>query len=257
MSVTTLGPRRLFTRADGRERVAVPFWDAILSLVGAIAIGLFAMTLVTIVLMVGVMVATGRQPSLNPGHPLLQLGALTLYAAAGSFAAWRLRAMGRPLLQRLSGSDWRAVSWGLLALLLLHIATAVQLTLTHQTKHVQSGFEHFSVLAGSPLLTALTVGLAVSVLVVAGPVVEEILFRGLLFGALAPALGVLGAAALTAVLFGATHGDWVLFPTLAGLGFISAIAYAATGNLSVSVILHATNNALGAVVLVADSLGHH
>ena len=53
------------------------------------------------------------------------------------------------------------------------------------------------------------------------------------------------------------HGDPVLFPTLAALGFVNALAYAATGNLWVRIILHALNNALGAALLIAASLHHH
>ena len=52
------------------------------------------------------------------------------------------------------------------------------------------------------------------------------------------------------------HGDAILFPTLAALGFVSAIAYAATGNLWVSVTLHAFNNAIGAVFHITTSLHH-
>jgi membrane protease YdiL (CAAX protease family) len=90
--------------------------------------------------------------------------------------------------------------------------------------------------------------------VVIAPIIEEIVFRGLLFGALAARLGIVGSALVTAVLFGAVHGDPILFPTLAALGFVAALAYAATGNLWVAIILHALNNALGAIFLIGTSL---
>ena len=53
---------------------------------------------------------------------------------------------------------------------------------------------------------------------VLAPIVEEMIFRGLLFGALAPRLGIIASALITALIFGAVHGDLVLFPTLAALG---------------------------------------
>ncbi len=130
----------------------------------------------------------------------------------------------------------------------------MQLMLAHQSHHVQSGFEHFSVIARTPVITALSVGITVLTLVVLGPIVEEVVFRGLLFGALARPLGVILSALVSAVLFGAGHGDLVLFPSLAALGFIGALAYAATGNLTVSVLLHAINNAFGALFLIVDSI---
>jgi membrane protease YdiL (CAAX protease family) len=62
------------------------------------------------------------------------------------------------------------------------------------------------------------------------------------------ALGSLGIG-----LFAGIHGDAVLFPTLAGLGFVWALSYAATGNLAVPIVLHAANNAVGALALIAGS----
>ena len=105
-------------------------------------------------------------------------------------------------------------------------------------------------------MTTLSIALILLATVVLAPIVEEMIFRTFLFGALAPRMGVFAGAIVTALLFGAVHGDLVLFPTLAALGFIAALAYAATGNLWVSIALHALNNALGAAVLVAGSLHH-
>ena len=59
-------------------------------------------------------------------------------------------------------------------------------------------------LRGLPALTA-AVGWAAAFLAVG--MTEEMLFRGLLFGALAPRIGVLAAALVSALLFGAAHGD--------------------------------------------------
>ncbi len=151
----------------------------------------------------------------------------------------------RAPFRRLRGGDVRAILIGTGALFVVRIGTAFQLVATHQTNHVQSGFEHFDVVGKAPDITVLSIALAALAMVVVAPVAEELLFRGLLFGALAPRIGVLAAALVSAVLFGAAHGDPILFPTLAALGFVSAIAYAATGNLWVSVTLHALNNAVG------------
>jgi len=60
-------------------------------------------------------------------------------------------------------------------------------------------------MSGAPTLTTLTIGLAVLSMVILGPIVEELIFRGLLFGALAPRLGVLASALITALIFGG-HG---------------------------------------------------
>jgi membrane protease YdiL (CAAX protease family) len=220
-------------------------------------IGFAAAFIATIALIFAVVLTTGNMPSLTPGHPLVAATELIFYAVSGWFAYRRMRTTGHNPFRRLHPTEVRAILLGVTALLILRIGTAAQLILTNQTKHVQAGFEHFDVVTKAPTLTTLTVGLAVLSMVILGPIVEELIFRGLLFGALAPRLGVLASALITALIFGAVHGDLVLFPTLAALGFVAALAYAATGNLWVPITLHALNNALGAVFLVGASLHHH
>jgi membrane protease YdiL (CAAX protease family) len=245
---------RVFTREDGRDRIALPFWSGLFSVLAAIAIGLAVSFVVTMVLVFGTVLVYGRAPSTAPGHLVVGVGEVVFYLGAGWFAWRRLRQLRPNVFRRLQRNDLRVLWYGLAALLLVKIGTAVQLMLAHQSHHVQSGFEHFSVVARSPLITALSVGITVLTLVVLGPIVEEVVFRGLLFGALARPLGVILSALVSAVLFGAGHGDLVLFPSLAALGFIGALAYAATGNLAVAVLLHAINNAFGALFLIVDSI---
>lgn len=254
MATRTLRVPRAFTRQDGRERIAIPFWRGVLFALGSIVIGFIATFIAMIVLIVVAVLMTGEMPSKTPGHPLLAISEVVFYAAGGWFA-WRgLRNKSIPALRRFTRRDVGAVLIGIGALFVLRIGTGILLVLTDQTEHVQAGFEHFDVTSKLPGITNLSVALAVLSLVVVAPIVEEIVFRGLLFGALAARLGVLASALITALLFGAIHGDPVLFPSLVALGFIAAIAYAATGNLWVSITLHAVNNSLGAIFLVVTSL---
>lgn len=241
-------------RAQVRDRIAVPFWDGILSALGAAAIGAAVLTLGAGALAVALGLATGHAPKFAPGGLALTAMGVVFYGAMAPFAWHRLRRHVPRPFRPLSGHDVRVLLLGVLTLLAVRIGTAIQLQLTHQDKHVQSGFEHYSVRTGTPELTALDVALNVLVLVAIGPLVEEIVFRGLLFGALAPRIGVLLGALVSALLFGLAHGDPVLFPSLAALGFVNALLYARTANLTVPVVLHALSNALGAAFLIAASL---
>jgi membrane protease YdiL (CAAX protease family) len=253
VSAQTAGLGRAFTRADGRDRIGVPFWNGLLSAFGAMAITLAAGFLATMALIYGIVLATGRMPSLNPTHPLVLCGDLASYTAAGWFAQWRLRAAGRVAFRRLHGADVRAILIAAATLILIRIGMAFELIATHQTAHVQRGFEHFAIVGDAPAVTIISISLGVFVFIALAPVVEEMMFRGLLFGALAPRIGVLGAALVSAVLFGAAHGDAVLFPFIAALGFVCAVAYAATGNLWVPITLHALSNVVGAAFLITSS----
>jgi membrane protease YdiL (CAAX protease family) len=254
LATRTLRVPRAFTRDDGRERIAIPFWRGVLFALGSIAIGLIAMTVAMILMIFAVVLITGNTPSMNPGHPVVAAAEVVFYVAGGWFA-WRgLRKAGVRPFRMLTRHDGRAILIGVAALFLVRIATGIVLVLTDQTKHVQAGFEHFDVTSKTQAVTAAGAGLAVLSLVVIAPIVEELVFRGLLFGALARRLGVLASAVVTALLFGAVHGDLILFPTLVAMGFVTALAYAGTGNLWVAIALHAMNNALGAIFIVGASL---
>ncbi|BDE05877.1 hypothetical protein WPS_11530 [Vulcanimicrobium alpinum] len=237
-----------------RERVAVPVWSGLLSATAAVVLLYGAELLTTVALIVGTVLALGREPSLAPGHLLPAAADAAAYALVGWFAFARLRRLRTHAFRPLRARDVRALALGIAALVLVKAGTFAQLVATHQTEHVQSGFEHFGVTSLSPALATASILLSVLTMVVIAPIVEETVFRGLLFGALARPLGVVAAAALSALVFGGVHLDAVLFPSLAAIGFINALCYAATGNLTVCVAIHALNNGLGTVVLIAGAL---
>lgn len=82
------------------------------------------------------------------------------------------------------------------------------------------------------------------------PVVEEIVFRGVIFRSLANRTGVLVAALASGLFFGALHWDFATLDRLLQIlplvlfGVTLALAYAITGTLLAAIALHAINNAL-------------
>jgi membrane protease YdiL (CAAX protease family) len=89
---------------------------------------------------------------------------------------------------------------------------------------------------------------AVSLLVcVLAPIAEELFFRGFCFTALRRTLGMLPAAALTGIIFGAIHlggTDIEFIVPLMVFGFFLCLLYVWTGSLLPCIVLHALNNAL-------------
>lgn len=244
-------------RIAARDRVAIPLVPGVLAALAATGIGIVGSFVGVIVLTVAGVLLLGAVPSTAPGHPLLIVAEIVFYATAGGFAWWRLRRL-RPGALRMP--SWRAlavVGVGVVALAALNLLLNLQLFLTHQTAHVQAGFEGYNVVTRVPTITAINVGLNLFSFVLLGPLVEEIIFRGLLFGALASRLGVVGAGVLSAAIFGAAHGDPVLFFWLAAVGLINALVYASTGNLTTAVMIHAIANALSAPTIIADGLHAH
>lgn len=82
----------------------------------------------------------------------------------------------------------------------------------------------------------------VALAVLAAPLVEEFLFRGLVFRGLRGTLGFLPAALLSAGIFAAVHAP-VAFPPVFALGFLAALAFERTRLLGASVLVHAVYNA--------------
>ena len=79
--------------------------------------------------------------------------------------------------------------------------------------------------------------------VVFGPFLEEVLFRGLLFGALRSRLNLIPAAAISAAAFGLTH--FYSLPGFLGVtmfGFLCAIGREKTGSLLVPIVAHMLTN---------------
>jgi membrane protease YdiL (CAAX protease family) len=198
---------------------------------------------------------SGRGPAAvaalkNPGSDPLQTVALFAYVVMAAVLLWRwpriMRRTPHELgLRGLRPRDWATAGIGIAAVYALRFLTGLALSLTHNTHHVQTGFEHFRVTdAYGAAVTAATA-------VIAAPFTEELLFRGVIFSALWSRLPVVVAAALSALLFGLIHNDGVLFPAIAGLGFINALVYARSGNLYAAMIVHAANNLLPIVFLIA------
>jgi membrane protease YdiL (CAAX protease family) len=93
------------------------------------------------------------------------------------------------------------------------------------------------------------------VVVILGPLIEEIFFRGALLRPLRGRHGVVSACILTGVFFGLAHLPWQSQIPIALVGVTLAAVRQWSGALGPSIALHATFNAVGiAQLLVAPKL---
>jgi membrane protease YdiL (CAAX protease family) len=97
----------------------------------------------------------------------------------------------------------------------------------------------FAALPGTFLNQAM---LFMAVAVIA-PLLEELLFRGLLQTALMRHLPAWAAILGAAVVFALVHGQVYAFPALVAMGAVFGILYYKTGSLRVTILAHALNNA--------------
>ena len=91
-----------------------------------------------------------------------------------------------------------------------------------------------------------------AVLVVIGaPIVEELFYRGLLLRSVERRFGPNVAIAVSALGFGAAHGEPLQFPALVVFGVILGILAVRTGRLGPGIFAHAGFNAVTIAVLIA------
>ena len=77
---------------------------------------------------------------------------------------------------------------------------------------------------------------------IAGPIVEELFFRGFMYSAVKKYVGISWAALITASLFAALHAHAVGFLPIMVLGILLAYLYEKTGTLVSSVTVHIMHN---------------
>ena len=87
--------------------------------------------------------------------------------------------------------------------------------------------------------------------VVAAPVLEELLCRGIVLGSLRSRYGVAPAWFFSSLFFGVLHGEPLLVANAFVIGLILGYVYVATGSLWASMILHAMNNVVAYLLMVA------
>ena len=100
------------------------------------------------------------------------------------------------------------------------------------------------------------VGLAIAtgvLLIVIAPFAEEVFFRGFLYQAFRNSFGVWPGAILSGLVFGAIHLELFKLVQLAILGVILALLFERTQSLWPPIMLHALNNTLAFIYLMADT----
>ena len=88
---------------------------------------------------------------------------------------------------------------------------------------------------------------------VLSPLVEEVLFRRLIFGVFRP-LGAWTALIITSLIFAAAHGFLYGLPALFGLGAVFQLQYLYTGNLKTSIATHMAFNIVSLTLVFLFSI---
>jgi hypothetical protein len=165
-----------------------------------------------------------------------------LFAAAG--LAWIAKRIGWRSLW--GQGRWNA-AWLLPAAAVLSINVARWLSVTHGSHPpvvTESSVVSFaqSIVTGAQAMGSLP--LAVAILCVAVPIVEEVVFRGALLGGLSRHLSFGWSNAIQAALFASMHQDTRAYVYLFLLALVAGWLARKTQGLAMPMLLHAINNAL-------------
>ncbi|WP_311491458.1 CPBP family intramembrane glutamic endopeptidase [uncultured Anaerococcus sp.] len=92
------------------------------------------------------------------------------------------------------------------------------------------------------------------VTVIGAPLVEELLFRGVLFEEIRKECSVKTTIFLTALMFGYYHFNIIQTPNTFFMGLVLAYVYFKTKSIKASIIVHATNNILAMIPFLDKGL---
>jgi membrane protease YdiL (CAAX protease family) len=167
-----------------------------------------------------------------------------ILVAANGFAR---QPWGAPFQWPLRFGSWKVAAMSFLLLLLLFLMSAAFSWLYMQIMHRPLPLQHAipliqKALRTNPLIAWLAVPLVL-------PVVEEILFRGLFYGAFEKRWGIRGAILGSAFVFACIHLQVVGFIYLFCVGVILAWARWRCGSLGLPIAIHGLNNATALLVL--------
>jgi membrane protease YdiL (CAAX protease family) len=176
------------------------------------------------------------------GQYLSYLPVLAVLLAGVPWAARRsLHELG------LRGFDRRTVVAGIIGAVAMYAATIgvanVQFSFTHQ-KPEETAISLFTSTHDSALIASFTF-----LATIAAPFMEEFVYRGFLFNALARYAPVWLAAIVSGVLFGLSHGSASAFLPLAASGVVLAYVYQRSGSLTASMLTHALFNLINVALI--------
>ena len=113
---------------------------------------------------------------------------------------------------------------------------------------------HWSLVLGTVAGVADLLGALVLSANVMAPIVEEVLFRGLFYGALRSRLPAIPAMGFSAAIFMVVHQPFAVWPQIFLLGLFLAWAYERSGSLAAPIAIHFASNAAVMGYAIGDAL---
>ncbi|OZU87361.1 CPBP family intramembrane metalloprotease [Virgibacillus indicus] len=155
--------------------------------------------------------------------------------------------MQRPM-HRDASSIGGIVLWSVLGLFMAYFSQGIAAMIEIELLGIDPGSENtqliMDITRATPLFMIIPMFIA--------PILEEIIFRKIIFGSLYKKMNFFFAALLSSFIFGIIHGEPLHILIYASMGFVFAFLYVKTKRIIVPIIVHMALNSL--VVLVQYNL---
>ncbi|KWX67522.1 CPBP family intramembrane glutamic endopeptidase [Mycobacterium sp. NAZ190054] len=197
--------------------------------------------------------ALGGPGEVHVSTVLLVVGVPSACAAVVAIVATRLRGNG-PRLDLGLHWDWRGAATGMLFGVVGLLVTIPASLLWVQIVGADANSAAGEVFGGIRSGWAWAIAVFVLIVVVA-PVCEEIVYRGLLWGAVRQRWGRGAAFGVSTVVFAVAHLEWTRIPLLLVIAVPIGLARLYTTNLTASIVAHQVTNLLPGLVLMFTVAG--
>jgi membrane protease YdiL (CAAX protease family) len=175
-------------------------------------------------------------------------GTIVQYLAWIAAAYFVTADLGRPSARTFGLRPFRRSAFGWLALaFLVYYVLAIAYALIFKPPEEELPKE-----LGAEQGVGFAIATAILLIVIA-PVAEELFFRGFLYQAFRNSYGVGQGAILSGLVFGVIHFEFFKLVQLAILGVLLALLFERTQSLWPSIMLHAINNTLAFIYLMANT----
>ncbi|GAB3799381.1 lysostaphin resistance A-like protein [Virgibacillus kimchii] len=132
------------------------------------------------------------------------------------------------------------ILWSFLGLLMAYFGQGIAVLIEMELLGIEPGSENTQAIMDiarySPLFMVVPA--------IIGPILEEIIFRKIIFGELYKKMNFFFAALLSSFIFGIIHGEPQHLLIYATMGFVFAFLYVKTKRIIVPIIVHAAMNSL-------------
>ncbi|CAD5900241.1 CPBP family intramembrane glutamic endopeptidase [Carnobacterium maltaromaticum] len=137
----------------------------------------------------------------------------------------------------------QVITWGIIgvfaAIIMQQLAQFIEVHLFQQTIASQNSAEIFAIINKYPLFLLTTV--------LFGPIMEEFVFRKVIFGFFFDLSGAVGAAVISSLLFAFVHmdGHFLVYSTM---GLVFCFLYTKTKNIATPIIAHVLMNTIAVIL---------